>query len=194
MTLVRTLVAAALAFALAGCSDTPDEPAEQAMTPPATFTERSVGPVRVFAPEDWQPVGEIGATDDSRTELALRADAAPGASAPVLLAVLERDPARGAAAEADSLIRIKRDVQQAGSVQTEEQSLAGFASSVVVSYRETLVSGEEQLTEVLVADLPDGSLFTATVKASPTVFREAGLVAVTRTATATATSASTSPS
>lgn len=100
------------------------------------------------------------------------------------LATVATRPQRDAAAEVRSLVTMKRDVHKARDVQERSVQLDGFESATIVSYAETQTPGGQQHTDVLVGDLPDGSVATLTVKADPQTHADDRLDAIVLTASA----------
>ena len=189
---VRLGVGAGLLVLLAACSGgseatgpAPSVPAPPpGATPPAGFTPRTVGALSFSTPADWQEVPATGrlAPAGDQLQLVLRAPGAEGASAPVALALLDRTPARSAAAEVDSLVTVRRDVERAQDVRSDPLAVPGFTTAVLVQYEQPGPSGQATHTDVLVGDLADGTLVTLTVKADRPDYDAGQLAAVARTA------------
>ena len=155
------------------------------VTTPAGFRSVAVGDLTFSVPAAWSevpaatgPVPETGGQ-----ELALRAPAAAGQPAPVVVAVLDPMPSRDAAAELDGLLTVKRDVQKA-QVRVEPVALDGFVTADVVSYDEDLLTGERQHTDAIIGQLADGTFVSLTVKAEAALFGQLQLGAVVRSARA----------
>jgi hypothetical protein len=184
------LAGAVGALLLAACSGSGSEPqaadasALPSTTPPAGFREQAVGELSFFVPADWVRVApaEQAVVEGGELELALRAPVPEGEPGPVALALVDPTPDRGARKEADSLVRIKRDVQQVPDVSADPITLPGFSYAVLVSYDEQLATGVAQHTDVLVGDLDDGTLVTVTVKADRARYDADQLGAISRTA------------
>lgn len=137
-----------------------------------------VGPVSFSVPKTWLPAPTQAAAGVE--EMALRAPAPQGMSASVALAQFQLKPARGAAAEADSLLRIKRDVQRATNARTESRVVPGFGMVMLVSYDQPGEAGELVHTETLIGDVTGGGLFVLTVKRSQKGFASESLPAIAR--------------
>ena len=160
-----------------------------AASPPSGFVAHSLVDVTFHVPRDWVrvPAQQNTGVQAGKPELALRAPGPEGQPAPVVLALLDPQPKRGALKEVDSLVRIKRDVHKVAGVKTDPLALPGFAQAVVVSYDEE-VGAETQHTDVLVAELADGRVVTVTVKAERGRYTADELSAITRTVSAASTS------
>lgn len=164
-----------------GKADDADSAASPAGPPPG-FTTRSLGPVNYVTPQDWLPVPPTATAGIE--QLNLRAPAPEGVSASVALALLQAQPRRAAAAEADSAVRIKRDVQRAQNVRSETLTPPGFTLAIMVFYDEPGTTGDLVRTEQLVGDLTGGGLFVLTVKGSQDSFEAQQLPAIVRSVTA----------
>lgn len=151
--------------------------------PPAGFVEHTLGGVTFAAPGDMEPVG-LGAATQGTEELGLRVPAPQGTLSAAVLAQVVAQPERDAAAEADSLETIKRDVEGAEGVSRQELDLQGFSTAVVVSYSQQGPDGARTRTDQLVADLRGGGLLSLTVAAPVDDFESDRLASVLRTATA----------
>ncbi len=183
------LLAVVPLLALAACtgdSDPGQAAPEAGQSSPQGYASHTVGPLTFAAPQDWEPVEQPTTPAEGTATLSVQAPGPDGQPAPVALALVARQPQRDAAAEVEALVTIMRDVRKAEDVRQRPVELDGFDSATVVSFRQTQVTGGPQQTDVLVGDLPDGSLATLTVTASPTVHAEQGLDAIVLTATAAA--------
>jgi hypothetical protein len=181
-----TLLALATACSSTGGAAGPTPSAVPGSPAPSGWQERSLGPVTFAAPPALAEV-DAGPADPALRELALRGDDVGDGTAPAVLAQLAAEPSRTAAAEADSLEVVKRDVHRAQDVRRHDLALEGMSAAVVVSWTEPGPTGTAQRTDVLVADLADGGLLTLTVKADAVDFDADGLGAVTRSAVAVST-------
>lgn len=150
--------------------------------PPAGFTERSLGPVSFATPQDWQPIPSEAAAGVE--ELTLREPAPQSVSAAAVVALFQLEPTRTAAQEADSTVRIKRDVQRAQNVRSQTISLPGFTNAVQLSYDEVGPTGELLHTEAVVGDVARGGLLALNVVATPANFEAKQLAAITRSISA----------
>ncbi len=171
----------------AGAESTPSAgPSASALPgiePPTGFVEHTLGDVTFAAPGDMEPVG-LGAATSGTQELGLRVPAPQGTLSAAVLAQVVARPDRDAAAEADSLETIKRDVEGAEDVRRQELDLRGLSNAVVVSYSQQGSDGAPTRTDQLVADLPDGGLLSLTVAAPVGDFASGELEQVLRTPTA----------
>jgi hypothetical protein len=181
------LLALATACSSAGGAGQPKPSAVPGSPAPSGWQERELGPVTFSAPAALAEIDTGPAADPDLRELALRGQDVGDGTAPAVLAQFAADPPRAAAAEADSLETVKRDVHRAQDVRRQHLALEGMSAAVVVSWTEPGPTGTAQRTDVLVADVAGGGLLTLTVKADAADFDADGLGAVARSAAAAGT-------
>ena len=150
---------------------------------PVGYATQTVGELSFSVPGTWMSVSAPAASTPGVVQLALRAPAASGAAAPVALALLSPEPSRAARQEVEALIAIKRDVQKAKDLQERPLSLEGFENATLVSFTEQGPAGPQR-TDVLMGDLPNGSVATLTVIARPETFTAGGLQSIALSARA----------